>query len=257
MIPKLILLLAFINCMAAGYSQSNYPTMFSSSKSDSTHYRANPMDDSHEKIKTIKEVKLTPAQARKMEGKTPLHQNTGANNSEITKSNGIDGDQRGNTDTGANAAQTDTTTISADTNSVLLPGVAGTINAMPAPGYDSYRHLGKYSAYTFISICSLLALLGMFIIILTLDEKQGPYRRTMLFGLLGTLATTSFIMYVVHNPCLPVAVITFAIAALSAAILVYSDMQRKILPVWLGMLLGALGVLGVIAEIIYCAMHQG
>jgi len=237
------------------FGQTDIDHVFSNEKGDSGQdYRANPKNDLHQTFTTIREVKLSPAQYQKITGKDPIQYKkthpmmnrirmTNREYRMLLASNGSPDTMSAPEDTAAS----DVIAVIADAGIPDTSNLGPEVQATGDQTANSFLNWNMRTAKIFVSIFSLLALLGMFLIVVVLNEKQRPHSRSIVTGLLAVVIDTVFIMFVVHNPYLGVAIATFLVAAISAWVLIDSDMGNKALPVRLATALGVLGVLGCIA----------
>src|SRR6476646_3685714 len=88
--------------------------------------------------------------------------------------------------------------------------------------------------YTIISLFSLGAILGIYLLSLILQDKKTPKAAALVHGLFVVAAVILLLAYVGDNTPSPLkSLVLFVLAALGGVVLIYRDLTGKSLPKWL------------------------
>ena len=99
--------------------------------------------------------------------------------------------------------------------------------------------------YTAITIFSMTAILGIYLISLVLRDKQTPKGIAIVHGLFAATGLILLLTYSNGSEQSPiVSIVVFVIAALGGLILVYKDVVEKQVPKWLAITHGLTAVIG-------------
>jgi hypothetical protein len=99
--------------------------------------------------------------------------------------------------------------------------------------------------YTAITIFSMTAILGIYLLSLVLRDKQTPKAVAVVHGLFAITGLLLLITYSTGNEQSPtVSIVVFVIAALGGLVLFYKDVNGNPIPKWLGMVHGLTAVMG-------------
>jgi len=99
--------------------------------------------------------------------------------------------------------------------------------------------------YAAITIFSMTALLGIYLISLVLRDKQTPKSVAVVHGLFAITGLLLLITYSNGNEQSPmVSIVVFVIAALGGLVLFYKDVTEKQIPKWLALTHGLTAVIG-------------
>jgi hypothetical protein len=99
--------------------------------------------------------------------------------------------------------------------------------------------------YAAITIFSMTAILGIYLISLVLRDKQTPKGIAIIHGLFAVTGLLLLITYSNGNEQSPVvSIIVFIIAALGGLVLIYKDLTGQPIPKWLAITHGLTAVVG-------------
>jgi hypothetical protein len=235
LIPTAILSL-FITLSMTAQINSGVGYMHGTDKKGDTiiDYHDNPKNHVHEEVKVIRETKLTPAEAAKYEGKASKAATA----------------QRDTTATAAATVpeRTDTlhdTTTTAGVTDVVIGNIAVT-------GCDC---INMNMIYTAIAVFGLAAIIGMYLIMLLMRDRKRPPFVIFIHGMFATAGLTLFCVYCFYQPG-PLASLTILlIAALCGLVLIYNDITGRPVPKWLGILHGALALVGFVLLLVFAFAH--
>lgn len=112
--------------------------------------------------------------------------------------------------------------------------------------------------YTAITIFSMTAILGLYLLSLVLRDKETPKMVAFIHGLFAVTGLILLIAYYNGNETGPlVSTIVFSIAALGGLILIYKDLTGNKVPKWLGILHGLTAVTGFIFLLCFAFCSNG
>lgn len=110
--------------------------------------------------------------------------------------------------------------------------------------------------YSAITIFGMTAIAGMYLLSLILRNKETPKGIAFIHGVLAVIALVLLIIFSINNPEGPiVSIVIFVIAALGGLMLIYKDLTKEKVPVWLGIVHGVTAVVGFIFLIVYAINH--
>lgn len=106
--------------------------------------------------------------------------------------------------------------------------------------------------YTIIGLFASSALIGLYLLVLVLQNKETPKAVSFVHGGFVVVAFILLISYLVKNSPGPIeSVVLFAMAAVGGVVLIYRDITGKKIPKWLAIAHGLLAVSGFIFLLIY------
>jgi peptidoglycan/LPS O-acetylase OafA/YrhL len=106
--------------------------------------------------------------------------------------------------------------------------------------------------YTVIGLLALGALVGMYLLVLVLQNKETPKFVAFIHGAFVVSGLFLLISYTITAMPGPVeAVILFIMAALGGLVLIYRDLTKKPIPKWLAVGHGLIAVAGFIFLLVY------
>jgi hypothetical protein len=108
------------------------------------------------------------------------------------------------------------------------------------------------SIYTIISLFSVAAILGMYLISFILRNKKTPLPVAFIHGFFSASSLVLLIIYAVKNNAgLIEAIVLFSIAALGGIVMIIRDLMEKSVPKPLAVAHGILAITGYVVLLVY------
>jgi hypothetical protein len=105
---------------------------------------------------------------------------------------------------------------------------------------------------TAITILSMTALLGIYLLSLVLRNKETPKAAALLHGLFAVTGLLLLISYSNGSEQSPlVSIVVFVIAALGGLVLFYKDVTGKQIPKWLAVVHGLTALIGFVFLVLF------
>jgi hypothetical protein len=102
-----------------------------------------------------------------------------------------------------------------------------------------------YIIYTAITIFSMTAILGIYLLSLVMRDRQTPRSIAIVHGLFALTGLILLITYSNGSEASPlVSLVVFTIAALGGLVLIYKDVIEKQVPKWLALTHGLTALIG-------------
>jgi hypothetical protein len=106
--------------------------------------------------------------------------------------------------------------------------------------------------YTIIGLFALGALIGIYLLVLVLQNKETPKFVAFIHGAFVVAGLFLLVFYAMKNMPSPIeSLVLFIMAAVGGLVLIYRDLTKKSIPKWLAVGHGLLAVAGFIFLLVY------
>jgi hypothetical protein len=236
---KLLPLLILFTISATAQINSGVGYMHGTYKKGDTaiDYHDEPYMHDHEHVKIIKETKLTPDQAAKLEGKpAPASKSATAAAPDTIHV----------TDTIAQAAAPDT---------AATPSSGGMIENTLITAVSGCACINVNFLWAALALIGLGLLIDLYLLLQTMRDQKRSGFASALHGLLASAGMTLLITYSVFNPAPIISLVCLVIAVLLGVVLLYNDVSAKPSSKGLAIVQAVIAVLGVVLLAVFACSH--